>query len=186
MLYVKGPHSCKVSSSMFSLEEPRVGGNGGFARPNCVFYHREKQCLHQRRSGFHRGCFHDQTCRGSYSPGHSIYMKQSPGEHFFSQANHLIPQEWESAFFVIPWVELDFPYSHSITWVLLMWCGGQVKGLFPPYRGRRKADTGQAVEPLSVGPLKVIFIPVSNVDPATCSEFFLCIKMSHHLDNQQI
>lgn len=43
-----------------------------------------------------------------------------------------------------------------------------------------------AIECPSVGPLSVI-IPVSDVDLTTCSEFyFLFIKMSHHLDNQQL
>lgn len=65
------------------------------------------------------------------------------------------------------------------------------KGCFSSLPSKKKGTrfqlTKMAVEHPSVGHLSVIFIPMSDVDPATCSEvYFLFIKMSHHWDNQQI
>ena len=67
----------------------------------------------------------------------------------------------------------------------------KAKGCFSPLPSKKEGTcfqfTKMAVECPSAGPLSVIFIPVSDVDPTTCSEVYsLFIKMSHHLDNQQI
>lgn len=98
------------------------------------------------------------------------------------------------------------PLCSSLSWARWLWqdywffiqsqqhlCPTQLKWrirqrLFPPtsYLARRKTHAFSYRTSFS-RPLSVIFIPVSDVDPTTCSEvYFLFIKMSHHLDNQQI